>query len=276
MSDPIVSVDWLSTNFDKVVVLDATYALLADPEQIRSDYLAEHIPGARLFEIDKVADPESELPHMLPSNEQFAEAMAELGADGSRPVVVYDRSSNHFSAPRVWFTLKLFGVNECYVLNGGLQAWKQAGNTTEAGEPAPSLISQRAWSLDRSRVVSGKQMSQFVESSSETILDARAKNRFVGEAPEPRPGLTSGHMPGSVCVPFAELTDAQGNFVSSPVLKDIFKGVDSPNPIVSCGSGITACVLALALARIGIEARLYDGSWAEWGRGNLGPINTTS
>ena len=276
MSDPIVSVDWLSTNFDKVVVLDATYALLADPEQIRSEYLAEHIPGARLFEIDKVADPESELPHMLPSNEHFAEAMAKLGVDGSRPVVVYDRSSNHFSAPRVWFTLKLFGVNECYVLNGGLQAWKQAGNTTEAGETAPSLISQRAWSLDRSRVVSGKQMSQFVESSSETILDARAKNRFVGEAPEPRPGLTSGHMPGSVCVPFAGLTDAQGNFVSSPVLKDIFKEVDSPNPIVSCGSGITACVLALALARIGIEARLYDGSWAEWGRGTLGPINTTS
>lgn len=275
MNDPIVSVDWLSSNLDKVVVLDATYVLLADPEQIKSDYLAEHIPGARLFEIDKVADPDSELPHMLPSNEHFAQAMAELGVDGSRPVVVYDRSANHFSAPRVWFTLKLFGVNECYVLNGGLEAWKQAGNTTDAGEPESASVSQRSWRLDRSRVVSGEQMSQFVEASSETILDARARNRFVGEAPEPRPGLTSGHMPGSVCVPFAGLTDADGNFASAQALKKIFKDIESPNPIVSCGSGITACVLALALARIGIEARLYDGSWADWGRGTLGPINTT-
>lgn len=276
MTDPIVSVDWLSTNLDKVVVLDATYVLLADPEQIKSDYLAEHIPGARLFEIDNVADPDSELPHMLPSNEHFAQAMAKLGVDGTRPVVVYDRSANHFSAPRVWFTLKLFGVNECYVLNGGLAAWKQAGNTTDEGKPAPAAVSQRTWTLDRSRVVSGEQMSQFVEACSETILDARAKNRFVGEAPEPRPGLSSGHMPGSVCVPFAGLTDAEGNFADPQTLKEIFKEIESPNPIVSCGSGITACVLALALARVGIEARLYDGSWAEWGRGTLGPIATTS
>lgn len=276
MTDPIVSVDWLSNNLDKVVVLDATYALLADPEQIKRDYLAEHIPGARLFEIDKIADTKSDLPHMLPSNKHFAEAMAELGVDGSRPVVVYDRSLNHFSAPRVWFTLKLFGVNECYVLNGGLEAWKRAGNTLETGKPAPSFVSQRTWALDPSRVVSGEQISQFVESCSETILDARAKNRFVGEAPEPRPGLTSGHMPGSVCVPFAGLTDSDGNFRAPQALKEIFKEVESPNPIVSCGSGITACVLALGLARIGVEARLYDGSWADWGRGTLGPINTTS
>jgi len=276
MSDPIVNSQWLSAHLDEVVVLDASYVLMADPETTRSDFLAEHIPGARLFEIDKVSDPDAELPHMLPSETHFSAAMAELGIDGSRPVVVYDRSANHFSAPRVWFTLKLFGVPECYVLNGGLSAWKAMGAAVESGESAaaPDSTGARRWTLDRSRVVSGAQMSDYVSAGSETIIDARAKNRFVGEAPEPRPGLISGHMPGSVCVPFAGLTDAEGNFISPELLRERFAALDLANPIVSCGSGVTACVLALGLERIGVKARLYDGSWSEWGQGKLGSIVT--
>lgn len=275
MSDPIVNSAWLAANLDNVVVLDASYVLMADPANTRSDFLEEHIPGARLFEIDLVSDQEAALPHMMPSEALFSAAMAELGIDGSRPVVVYDRSANHFSAPRVWFTLKLFGVPQCYVLNGGLQAWKAAGHATAVGEPEVRAVEPRSWTFAAHRVVSGAQMSDYVKQGSETIIDARAKNRFIGEAPEPRPGLTSGHMPGAVCVPFAGLTDAQGNFLDSQSLQGLLKDIPASNPIVSCGSGLTACVLALGLERIGIQARLYDGSWAEWGQGKLGTIATS-
>ena len=274
MSDPIVTVDWLANNLGDVVVLDASYVLMADPATIRSDFLLEHIPGARLFEIDQIADHSSDLPHMLPTEAHFATAMAELGIDGSRPVVIYDRSANHFSAPRVWMTLKLFGVEASYVLNGGLQAWKAAGHAVESGDPAKASVAAKDWTLDRSCVLSGADMAEYVKAGSETILDARANNRFIGEAPEPRPGLTSGHMPGSSCVPFTGLTDADGNFLNPKALSELFKGLATTNPIVSCGSGITACVLALGLERIGVKAGLYDGSWAEWGQGKLGPIAT--
>ena len=274
MTDPIVTVDWLANNLGDVVVLDASYVLMADPATIRSEFLAEHIPGARLFEIDQVADHSSDLPHMLPTEAHFATAMSEFGIDGSRPVVIYDRSANHFSAPRVWMTLKLFGVEACYVLNGGLQAWKVAGHAIESGDPAKASVAAKDWVLDRSRVLSGADMAECVKAGSETIIDARANNRFIGEAPEPRPGLTSGHMPGSSCVPFTGLTDADGNFLEPAALSELFKGLATANPIVSCGSGITACVLALGLERMGIKARLYDGSWTEWGQGNLGPIAT--
>ena len=274
MTDPIVTVDWLANNLGDVVVLDASYVLMADPATIRSEFLAEHIPGARLFEIDQVADHSSDLPHMLPTEAQFATAMSEFGIDGSRPVVVYDRSANHFSAPRVWMTLKLFGVEACYVLNGGLQAWKAAGHAIESGDPAKASVAAKDWALDRSRVLSGADMAECVKAGSETIIDARANNRFIGEAPEPRPGLTSGHMPGSSCVPFTGLTDVDGNFLDPAALSELFKGLATANPIVSCGSGITACVLALGLERMGIKARLYDGSWTEWGQGKLGPIAT--
>ena len=274
MTDPIVTVDWLANNLGDVVVLDASYVLMADPATIRSEFLAEHIPGARLFEIDQVADHSSDLPHMLPTEAHFATAMSEFGIDGSRPVVIYDRSANHFSAPRVWMTLKLFGVEACYVLNGGLQAWKADGHAIESGDPAEASVTAKDWSLDRSRVLSGADMAEYVKAGSETIIDARANNRFIGEAPEPRPGLTSGHMPGSSCVPFTGLTDADGNFLDPAALSELFKGLATANPIVSCGSGITACVLARGLERMGIKARLYDGSWTEWGQGKLGPIAT--
>lgn len=274
MTDPLVTTDWLVANLEQVVVLDATYYLPPDPERSRADFATAHVPGARLFAIDEVADSHSDLPHMLPDETVFAAAMAELGIDGSRPVVVYDRSANHFSAPRVWFMLRLFGLQQSYVLDGGLPAWVEAGHATEAGDNAGPAVAAVAWTLDRSRVLSGTQMAQRVAAGDDVILDARARNRFDGQAPEPRPGLSSGHMPGAYCVPFVELTGADGRFASVAQLQDRFADFDRSEPIVTCGSGMTACVLALALERIGVRARLYDGSWAEWGQGQLGDILT--
>lgn len=274
MTDPLVSVEWLAENIKQVVVLDATYYLPPDPERSRSDFLTERVPGAQLFEIDKVADQTSDLPHMLPSEEDFAQAMAALGIDGSCPVVVYDRSANHFSAPRVWYMLRLFGLQNCFVLDGGLNAWKAAGQALASGDATSKAAPVRTWQFSSAYVLSGKKMAQVVASGKETILDARAQDRFDGKAPEPRPGLSSGHMPGATCTPFTSMTDESGQFVSQERLAEIFNISGVTLPIVTCGSGMTACTLALGLERIGIQARLYDGSWADWGQGTLGPIET--
>lgn len=276
MKDPLVTVEWLKQHLNEVVVLDATYYLPADPERIRSDFKTLRIPGAALFEIDDICDKNSDLPHMLPSDNYFSEAMARLGVDASAPIVAYDRSANHFSASRVWLTLKLFGLTDCYVLNGGLNAWIESGGKTETGETRLNPVDPRHWMLESARVVSGEQMSEYVRSGRETILDARSRERFDGLVPEPRPGLPSGHVPGAVSVPFTTLTYADGFFMPPEVFQERFATVGDGEPIVSCGSGITACVLALGLERIGKQSRLYDGSWIEWGRGHLVPIDRSS
>lgn len=274
MTDPIVTPDWLAQNLDRVKVLDATYYLPADPDRIRRDYDAAHIPGAALFEIDAVCDGNSDLPHMLPDEGTFARAMAALGIDGRVPVVVYDRSANHFSSPRVWYTLRLFGLHHSYVLDGGLPAWIAAGYPVSSGASTVTPVAEVDWTLDRARVLTGADMAAFVAAGGETIFDARSRERFEGRAPEPRPGLSSGHMAGASCVPFTELTDADGRFAGVDALRAMFAAAQGRSPIVTCGSGMTACVLALGLDRIGIGARLYDGSWADWGRGQLGAIHT--
>lgn len=275
MTDPLVSPQWLADNLDKVVVLDATYFLPPDPARSLSEFEDARIPGAQLFPIDEVADKSSDLPHMLPSEAHFAQAVAALGIDGTKPVVVYDRSANHFSAPRVWFTLRLFGLTQAYVLDGGLSAWTKAGFDTESGvagasDPVPS----RVWTLDHGRVLSAEQMSTASAEGASPIFDARSRERFEGRAPEPRAGLDSGRMPGSVCVPFPEMTGTDGRFADPDTIRAVFGALPEAAPILTCGSGMTACVLALALDRIGVAARLYDGSWADWGRGLNGPILT--
>ncbi|TPE48580.1 sulfurtransferase [Maribrevibacterium harenarium] len=275
MKDPMVSVAWLAEHLDQVDVLDASYLFPADSEQVQADFLKEHIATARLFEIDVVCDQNSDLPHMLPNESVFAEAMAAQGIEGNRPVVVYDRSVNHFSAPRVWYTLRAFGLKDCYVLDGGLRAWIQAGNPLESGEPKYAPVSTRSWRFDPSGVISGEALAQRLKQGAEVILDARALNRFNGEVAEPRPGLQAGHMPNARCIPFNTLTDEAGYFLSPERLEALFNMVNKEiSPIVTCGSGMTACVLALGLARIGVTARLYDGSWVEWGQGKLGEIHT--
>lgn len=273
-ADPIVGSDWLAARLADVVLLDATYFLPADQARARAEFTAAHLPGARFFDIDAVADTTSDLPHMLPSSATFAAAVAALGIDGSRPVVVYDRSPNHFSAPRVWFTLRVFGLKEVYVLDGGLLRWQQEGRPLETGVPATAPVPLRDWQPDLSRVLSGEAMAQIVAQGQSQIIDARGAPRFRGEVAEPRPGLRAGHMPGARNLPFDQLTGTAGGFASPEQLRALFADKSGPDTVVSCGSGMTAAVLALGLARIGETARLYDGSWTEWGRGTLGPIVT--
>lgn len=271
MTDPLVSADWLADHLEEVVVLDATYFLPPDPARSQAEFRDAHIPGARLFEIDEVSDHDHPLPHMMPDPATFSQAMAALGIDGSKPVVVYDRSPNHFSAPRVWFTLRAFGLAESYVLDGGLALWQAGGHPVAEGSRDAEPVAPRDWSLEAGRVLTAAEVADEAEAAT-PILDARSAERFEGRAPEPRPGLSSGHMPGSRCAPFTALTGEDGRFRTADELAPIFAGIEEVEPVVTCGSGMTACVLALGLARLGRKARLYDGSWAEWGTGTVGPI----
>lgn len=274
MIDPLVTSRWLVENLGNVVVLDATYFLPPDPGRVRKEYLDVHIPGAHLFEIDEVADPNHPLPHMMPDPHTFAKAMADLGIDGGKPVIVYDRSPNHFSAPRVWFTLRSYGLENTFVLDGGLLLWQAEGYPVASGEEIAAPVPGRDWSLEPGRVLTAADVTREAEART-PILDARSQDRFDGVAPEPRPGVKSGHMPGADCKPFVALTDAAGRFQAPSTLRSFFGDIERVEPVVTCGSGMTACVLALGLARIGKKARLYDASWAEWGTGRVGTILTS-
>lgn len=272
--DPLITAAALASRRTDMVVLDATYFLPADQSRARADYTAAHIPDALFFDIDAVSDPAAGLPHMLPPVPVFAAAMAALGIDGSRPVVVYDRSPNHFSAPRVWFTLQVFGLRDVFVLEGGFTAWQAAGHPVEAGETVATAVPPRDWQPDLSRLLSGPAMAALVAGGAAQIIDARGAARFQGLAAEPRPGLQSGHMPGARNLPFDSLTLADGRFADPVLLAQLFAGKAGPDTVLTCGSGMTAATLALGLARLGQGARLYDGSWSEWGQGRLGPIVT--
>lgn len=275
VTDPIVSPEWLSQKKADVVVLDATHFLPADRERTRHEFETVRVPGARLFEIDEIADKTSGLPHMMPDMNTFAEAMAKLGIDGTKPVVVYDRSAGHFSAPRVWFTLRVFGVPDVYVLEGGLKAWQAAGKPVEAGPETGPTVSERDWTYDEEAVVTADQVLGILKDKSAPVIDARSADRFAGRAPEPRPGLRSGRMPGALNLPFDQLTEADGSFAGVTKLREILPiGTGDDPPVVTCGSGMTAAVLALGMARIGVSARLYDGSWTEWGGDTGLPVET--
>lgn len=265
--DPLMSAPALHGLLGQVDILDATYFSPPDPARIQAEFEAGRIPSARLFDIDAISDHASDLPHMLPTDVQFSQALQELGIDGSRPIIVYDRSINHFSAPRVWFTLKAFGLRDVRVLDGGLLAWRAAGLPEDSGPPAPvPAVALTAWRLDRARIADLAEIERIVVDRAQPIIDARAAERFHGWAAEPRPGLRAGHMPGAFNQPFDQLTATDGTFASAEALAQIFAAIpQGPQPVLSCGSGMTAAVLALGLARLGRDARLYDGSWSEWG-----------
>jgi thiosulfate/3-mercaptopyruvate sulfurtransferase len=266
--DPLVTPVWLHAHLGEVVVLDATYFMPPDRARTRAAFEDEHIPTARLFEIDEVSDLSSSLPHMMPDGQTFARAAGHLGISNETAVVVYDRSAYHFTAPRVWFTFKAQGHAEVYVLDGGLNAWKAAGFTVERGRSSASRREYRPLALQPTGVVTLSEMIEIVAHDSSQVVDARSRGRFDGTAPEPRPGLRSGHMPRSINLPYEELTGPDGQFLAPDGIRRVFsaKGVDPTMPLVAtCGSGVTACVIALAAARLGSDASIYDGSWTEWG-----------
>ena len=260
-----------------LVIIDASWHMPAENRNAHEEYLSEHIPGAIFFDIDEIADTKSGLPHMLPPPEKFSSRMRSMGiGDGSR-IVVYD-STGLFSAARVWWTFRVMGVDDVSVLNGGLPKWKREGLPLESG-PARSRTARHFTArrnLDLVRDVGD--IKALLKDRSAEIVDARAADRFAGKAPEPRPGLRSGRIPGSHNLPFAKLLNKDGTLKTPPEIERLFEeaGVDLSKPVVaSCGSGITASVLALGLAEIGHRrAAVYDGSWSEWGADQSLPIET--
>ena len=258
-----------------IVIVDASWHMPGEGRDARAEYLEEHIPGAIFFDIDEIADKKSNLPHMLPPPEKFSSRMRSMGiGDGSR-VVVYD-SKGIFSAPRVWWMFRVMGHDDVTVLNGGLPKWKREGLPLESGEPR--LRSTRHFTSRRNAdlVRDLSDMKALIKDRSAEIVDARSAERFKGRAPEPRPGLRSGHIPGAHNVPYGELLNPDGTLKSPAEIEAVFKeaGVDLTKPVVtSCGSGITASLLALALAIIGHRrTAVYDGSWAEWGADQTLPV----
>lgn len=279
--DPLVSTSWLAENLarDDVRVLDATWFLPDLKRDGRAEHAERRIPGAAFFDIDAVSDWASSLPHMLPSPAAFAAAVGALGVGSGDTVVVYD-AQGIWSAPRVWWMFRVFGHRDVFVLDGGLPRWMAEGRpvlsgTPEAPGPRPfraTFVSSLVRDMAAVRAAVGV-------SGGPQIVDARAAARFQGTAPEPRPGLRSGHIPGARSLPFGDLVDTETRTMLAPAaILDRFRasGVDPTRPIVtSCGSGVTACVLSLALERAGIaDVPVYDGSWAEWGAADGPAIET--
>jgi thiosulfate/3-mercaptopyruvate sulfurtransferase len=266
--DHFVTTSWLAGRLDDpgVVILDATLPPVGvtPPADTRARYLAKHIPGAVFFDIEELSDRSNPLPHMLPAPDVFSRSMSALGISDSMAIVIYDQEGV-FSGPRAWWTLKTFGARNVYLLDGGLRAWIEAGLPTQSKNVhrAPAVFHAR---LDQNAVKDFSQMQQMIVAHGQ-VLDARPAGRFAGTLPEPRPGISSGHMPGAASIPFTELVE-EGRLKPVEELRHIFaaKGVDLQQPITTtCGSGVTAAVLALGLEAAGAKhVSLYDGSWAEY------------
>jgi thiosulfate/3-mercaptopyruvate sulfurtransferase len=270
-SDPdiLVSTNWLAENLSNsdLRILDGSWYMPADNRDVQLEFLTAHIPGAQFFNIDVISDQETDLPHMIPPVSQFERQVADLGISNDNQIVVYD-TQGLFSAARVWWLLQYFGLTNIAVLDGGLPKWQTEGRPTVSGANDPTagrlnaaphvkLLRDAAQVLDAS------------QTKGEQVIDARAPARFRGEVPEPRAGLRAGHMPNAKNVFFMSLLNTNGTLKSETELAAIFQaqGVDLKKPIItSCGSGVTASILSLALQKIGhTQHALYDGSWSEWG-----------
>ena len=266
--DPMVSTDWLAGHLEDpdVVLIDATWYMPGTPGDARAEHAQAHIPGALFLDIDEVSDHSNPLPHMLAEPHDFATHARRLGVEPGSTVVVYD-SHGLFSAPRIWWNFRVMGHHNIHVLDGGLPRWIAEGRPVETGWPQKPHGEFKAH-FDPSLVRSLEEVLTALTDGDAQLLDARSAARFTGETPEPRAGLRSGHMPGARNLPSQSVVAPDGRLKSAEALAALFvgAGVDLDRPIVTtCGSGVSAAILALALARMGRDGvPVYDGSWTEW------------
>lgn len=274
----VVSFDWLKDHIGQpdLKLVDASWYLPTQNRNGEVEYRAARIPGAVYFDLDRIVEPDSSLPHTLPDAETFASAVGALGIKETDTIVVYD-GPGMFSAPRVWWMLRIFGAGNTYVLDGGFDAWKRQGLPVETGEPVTPVPAKFTPSVNSAAVTDFDTMRAIVDTSTSQIADARGPGRFTGTEPEPRKGMRAGHMPGARNVPFTSLLDG-GKLKTLSELRQVLEssGLDLDKPVVTtCGSGVTAAVITLALQSVGHrDNTLYDGSWSEWGGRNDTPIAT--
>lgn len=274
--DPLVTAGWLKQNISApdIRVIDATYyaPFMKAEKTGREEWIAAHIPGAVHFDIDAIKAGGTDLPHMLPDPIMFSSRVRKLGIGDGNRVIVYD-NNNYCAAARVWWMLRVMGHNDVKVLNGGFAAWQAEGGELE--DMPPVAVERHFTARVRSDLVKDTtQVAAASESGSHTIVDARARARFTGEAPEPREGLPSGHIPGSTCAPSSELINPDGTLKSADEMKGLLPDHTAP-VITTCGSGVTAAILALGYARLGNwDVAVYDGSWTEWASDPSRPVAT--
>ena len=275
----LVDTDWLASHLSApdLIIVDGSMHLPATKRKAKSEFLDAHIPGALFFDIDDIADQTSPLPHMLPSPTKFASRMKRMGIGDGMHIVAYD-SEGLYSAARVWWMFRIMGHEEVRVLNGGLKKWKAEGRALETGEPRQRTPRHFTPVFNAGLVRDAGEMRALIDSPAAQIVDARAAARFEGTVAEPRAGLRAGHIPSARNVPFTSLLNPDGTMKPAAELRQILMAarVDPDRPVVaSCGSGVTAGVVALALAIMGRpDAAVYDGSWSEWGADHALPIET--
>ena len=265
----LVSAEWLLKVLDDPAakVFDASWCMPSANRNTQAEYAEAHIPGAQFFDIDAISEADSPYPHTLPSSELFENIAAELGINRDDHIVIYE-GAGLFSAPRAWWMFRVFGHTKVSILSGGLDAWRSAGGVLVAGLPPTLARGNFNAVFQRDRFATTEDVLKACDDPATAILDARSVGRFAGIEPEPRPNIPSGHMPSAINVPFSRCVDkTSGRLLDANALENML--IDSGVPaegdvIASCGSGITACVLAIALEQIGRTCRVYDGSWAQW------------